>query len=85
MAGLTNSLVVISRSVGLAILGGYNLDAPTIDAAKELVKKGRSEFAYEEPKPVIENELGVMSTINMKAGINARSLLCEATDRGSPS
>ena len=77
MAGLTNSSFVISRSVGLAILGGYNLDAPTIDAAKELVKKGRSEFAYEEPTPVIENELGVMSTINMKAGINARSTTLE--------
>jgi TIM-barrel protein len=77
MAGLTNSSFAISRSVGLAILGGYNLDASTIDAAKELVKKGRSEFAYEEPTPVIENELGVMSTINMKAGINARSTTLE--------
>ena len=40
MAGLTNSSLALSRSVGLAILGGYNLDAPTIEAAKELVKEG---------------------------------------------
>ncbi|MGA3198104.1 MAG: methanogenesis marker 9 domain-containing protein [Halobacteriota archaeon] len=77
MAGLTNSSFATSRSVGLAILGGYNLDAPTIEAAKELVKKGRSEFAYDEPTPVIENELGVMNTIDMKAGINARSTTLE--------
>jgi TIM-barrel protein len=77
MAGLTNSSFAISRSVGLAILGGYNLDTATIEAAKELVKKGRSEFAYDEPIPVIENELGVMNTTNMKAGINARSATLE--------
>jgi len=77
MAGLTNSSFAISRSVGLAILGAYNLDAATIEAAKELVKNGRSEFAYDEPTPVIENELGVMNTIDMKAGINARSATLE--------
>ena len=77
MAGLTNSSFALSRSVGLAILGGYNLDAPTIEAAKELVKKGRSEFAYDEPTPVIKNELGVMNTIDMKAGINVRSTTLE--------
>ncbi|MGA7470472.1 MAG: methanogenesis marker 9 domain-containing protein, partial [Halobacteriota archaeon] len=77
MAGLTNSSLALSRSVGLAILGGYNLDAPTIEAAKELVKKGRSEFAYDEPTPVIKNELGVMNTIDMKAGINVRSTTLE--------
>ncbi|HYA33400.1 MAG TPA: methanogenesis marker 9 domain-containing protein [Candidatus Bathyarchaeia archaeon] len=77
MAGLTNGSFAISRSVGLAILGGYNLDAATIEASKELVRQGRGEFAYDEPIPVIENELGVMHATNMKAGINARSATLE--------
>jgi TIM-barrel protein len=77
IAGLTNSSFAISRSVGLAMLGGYNLDEATIAAAKELVKKGRSEFAYDEPMPVIKNELGVMKSTAIIAGVNARSTTLE--------
>ena len=73
VAGVTNSSFAISRSVGLAILGGYNIDAATISAAKEMVRKGRSEFAYDDPMLVIKNELGVMNSTSIKAGINARS------------
>jgi TIM-barrel protein len=77
IAGLTNSSFAITRSAGLAILGGYNLDEATIKAAKELVKKGRSEFAYDDPMPVIKNELGVMNATEIIAGVNARSSTLE--------
>jgi TIM-barrel protein len=77
IAGLTNSSFAITRSAGLAILGGFNLDEATITAAKELVKKGRSEFAYDDPTPVIKNELGVMNATEIRAGVNARSTTLE--------
>jgi TIM-barrel protein len=77
MAGLTNSSFAITRSAGLAFLGGYNLDEATIIAAKELVKQGRSEFAYDDPTPVIKNELGVMNATEIIAGVNARSATLE--------
>jgi TIM-barrel protein len=77
IAGLTNSSFAITRSAGLAILGGYNLDEATITAAKELVKKGRSEFAYDDPMSVIKNELGVMNATEIIAGVNARSATLE--------
>jgi TIM-barrel protein len=77
IAGLTNSSFAITRSAGLAILGGYNLDEATISAAKELVRKGRSEFAYDDPTSVIKNELGVMNATEIIAGVNARSTTIE--------
>ncbi|MGZ8891593.1 MAG: methanogenesis marker 9 domain-containing protein, partial [Halobacteriota archaeon] len=77
IAGLTNSSFAITRSAGLAILGGYNLDEATITAAKELVKKGRSEFAYDDPTSIIKNELGVMNATEIIAGVNARSTTLE--------
>jgi TIM-barrel protein len=77
IAGVTNSSFAITRSVGLAILGGYNIDEATISAAKELVRKGRSEFAYDDPILVIKNELGVMNSTPIKAGVNARSATLE--------
>ena len=77
IAGVTNSSFAITRSAGLAILGGYNIDEATISAAKELVKKGRSEFAHDDPMLVIKNELGVMNSTPVKAGVNARSATLE--------
>ncbi|MDD1720456.1 MAG: methanogenesis marker 9 domain-containing protein [Euryarchaeota archaeon] len=77
VAGLTDSSFAASRSVGLAILGGYNVDTATIEAARSLIKKGRSEFAYEKPKSVIENELAVMKTTDMAAAVNLRSATLE--------
>ncbi|MGZ4903368.1 MAG: methanogenesis marker 9 domain-containing protein [Halobacteriota archaeon] len=77
IAGLTDSSFAASRSVGLAILGGYNADAATIKAARSLIKKGRSEFAYEQPKSIIENELGIMKTTGMAAAVNVRSATLE--------
>ncbi len=77
IAGLTDSTFVVSRSVGLAILGGYNADVATIVAARNLIKKGRSEFAYEQPSAVIEDELGAMKTTDMAAAVNVRSATLE--------
>jgi TIM-barrel protein len=77
IAGVTNSSFAITRSVGLAILGGYNIDEATISAAKKLVRKGQSEFAYDDPLLVIKNELGVMNSTPIKVGVNARSATLE--------
>ncbi len=77
VAGLTDSSFAASRSVGLAILGGYNADTATIEAARRLIKKGRSEFAYEQPRSVIENELSVMKTTDIAAAVNVRSATLE--------
>ncbi len=73
IAGLTDSSFAVSRTVGLALLGGYNIDNATIEAARTLIKKGRSEFAYEDPKSVIEAELSAMKKTDMVAGVNVRS------------
>ncbi len=77
IAGLTDSSFATSRTAGLSILGGYNVDSGTIGAAQSLIKKGRSEFAYEQPKIVIEDELEVMKRAGMVAGINVRSATLE--------
>ncbi len=73
MAGITSSSFAISRNVGLTVLGGYNIDDATIAVAKSLIRRGRSEFAYDDPESIIKNELGVMKSSGKKAGINIRS------------
>lgn len=73
MAGITSSSFAISKNVGLTILGGYNIDDATIEVAKSLIRRGRSEFAYDDPESVIKNELGVMNSSGKKAGVNVRS------------
>ena len=77
MAGITSSSFAVHRNVGLAILGGYNIDDATIKVAKSLVRRGRSEFAFDDPEAIIKNELGVMKSSGKKAGVNVRSASLE--------
>jgi TIM-barrel protein len=77
MAGITSSSFAIPLNVGLAMLGGYNIDDATVEVAKSLIERGRNEFAYEDPEAIIKNELGVMKSSGKKAGINVRSTSLE--------
>lgn len=49
MAGITDALFlnkVIPYGFNVATLGGYSLDAPTIEASRKIIKRGRKEFDY---------------------------------------
>ena len=51
MAGITNIDFVRDHamSAGLAVIGGYNLDDATNEAARSINERGRAEFVTPEP------------------------------------
>ena len=49
MAGITDADFlnkVIPYGFDVATLGGYSLDAPTIEASKKIIERGRAEFDF---------------------------------------
>ncbi len=78
MGGITDSRFAneFAKDAGLVILGGYNLDAATKQAAAEIIKRGREEFISDEPLELIENELKAINTDSIVA-INVRSSTLE--------
>ncbi len=59
MAGITNADFVRdnARSAGLAVIGGYNLDDATNEAAVAIRERGRPEFVTSEPMEELRREL----------------------------
>jgi TIM-barrel protein len=78
MGGITDSHFAneFAKDAGLVILGGYNLDTATKQAASEMIKRGREEFISDEPLQLIENELKAIKTDSVVA-INVRSSTLE--------
>jgi len=75
MAGIVDAAYVLERQAhaGLAFMGGYAIDAPTMAAAKEIAAGGdRKEFLYDDPVPVLEKELASLASCDVVAGISLR-------------
>lgn len=80
MAGISNSEFlnrVIPLGFDVATLGGYSLDASTIEASKEIVKRGRKEFDFplNEIFSHIESEVASVKKVhpNVKVSANVRA------------
>lgn len=80
MAGITDAEFlnsVIPLGFDVATLGGYSLDAPTIEASRKIVERGRKEFVFplNETFFNIENEIASIKRIhsNVKVSANVRS------------
>jgi TIM-barrel protein len=77
MAGITDSKFASGfRSAGLIILGGYNLDEKTNEAAKKEIARGRAEFVSDEPMGYLKNELEATKGITTIA-VNVRAASLE--------
>ena len=58
MAGINDSKFASRfKNAGLIILGGYNLDEQTNEAARKEMERGRKEFVSSEPMKFLEAEL----------------------------
>ena len=80
MAGITDAEFlkkVIPYGFDVATLGGYSLDAPTIDASKKIIQRGRKEFVFplSDIFTHIENEVASIKKVhdNVKVSANVRS------------
>ena len=80
MAGITDADFlnkVIPFGFNVATLGGYSLDAPTIEASKKIIERGRKEFDF--PLDIIfdhiENEVASIKRLHrdVKVSANVRS------------
>ncbi|MEA1984718.1 MAG: methanogenesis marker 9 domain-containing protein [Euryarchaeota archaeon] len=85
MAGITDSKFAseYGKNAGLVVIGGYNLDTATNEAASKLVARGREEFISENPLGLLREEID-NTDINGTIALNVRSStigpLLEAAD-----
>ena len=76
MAGITDADFlnkVIPFGFDVATLGGYSLDAPTIDASKKIIERGRAEFDFplDEIFTHIENEVNSIKRVHSDVKVSA--------------
>lgn len=78
MAGITNSTFANEHAdrAGLVVIGGYNLDEKTNDAASKLVARGRDEFISDNPFGFLKNEIEGVGGDSVVA-VNVRSATIE--------
>ncbi|MCL7415293.1 MAG: methanogenesis marker 9 domain-containing protein [ANME-2 cluster archaeon] len=82
MAGITDSKFAaqFTDHVGMVILGGYNLDERTNEAAVLEVQRGRSEFISDSPLEFLESELQAITSEDTGTAVmvNVRAVDIEA-------
>ncbi|MGP8321690.1 MAG: methanogenesis marker 9 domain-containing protein [Methanosarcinaceae archaeon] len=78
MAGITDSSFAnkYANRAGLAVIGSFNLDDKTNDAASKIVARGRDEFISDDPHGFLKNEIESMGDSNVVA-VNVRSTTIE--------
>ena len=77
MAGITDSKFASGfKNAGLVIMGGYNLDEKTNEAARKEKGRGRTEFVSDEPMEFLNSELEASKGITTIA-VNVRAASLE--------
>ncbi|MDD1701579.1 MAG: methanogenesis marker 9 domain-containing protein [Methanoregula sp.] len=75
MAGIVDADYVLARKdhVGVAFIGGYAIDKPTMDAARQIAAGGeRKEFLYDDPVAELSAQAGKLKICDVVPGINLR-------------
>lgn len=75
MAGVVDAAYALSRAAhaGAAFLGGYAVDAPTIEAARAMTGRGRHEFLLDDPIGALEREVAALDRSGLVVGLNLRA------------
>ncbi|MGB7787477.1 methanogenesis marker 9 domain-containing protein [Methanoregula sp.] len=75
MAGIVDAGYVLERAdhIGIAFIGGYSIDGPTMDAARAIASSGdRKEFIYDAPVIELKSQIDLMAKSDVIPGINLR-------------
>ncbi|MCQ8893152.1 MAG: methanogenesis marker 9 domain-containing protein [Methanolinea sp.] len=74
MAGIVDADYALSRSshVGVAFLGGYSIDKPTMEASRVLEAGGRREFIFDDPVEELSSQVSRMDGSGLVCGLNLR-------------
>ena len=81
MAGIVDAAYVLERKdhIGVAFIGGYSIDQPTMDAAKKIAACGdRREFMYDDPAGELTKQIEMLKGTDLVVGINLRGSTPEA-------
>jgi len=75
MAGIVDAEYVLKRAahIGMACMGGYSIDQPTMDAAKAITAEGnRKEFLYDDPVKELKKQMTLLEKTTVVSGLNLR-------------
>ncbi|MEG3056267.1 MAG: methanogenesis marker 9 domain-containing protein [Methanoculleus sp.] len=74
MAGVVDAAYILERAahIGVAFIGGYSIDGPTIDASRRMMQEGRREFLYDDPLEELEQQIDALRQTDVVTGINLR-------------
>ena len=75
MAGIVDAAYVLERAshIGLAFIGGYSIDEPTMNAAETIASAGdHKEFLYDDPVTELTNQIRKLEGSGVITGINLR-------------
>jgi TIM-barrel protein len=80
MAGTVDAAYVAARAehVGMAFVGGYSIDPPTIAASRRMAEAGRCEFLPGDPVSELGRQADLLSAIPVVGGVNLRASTPEA-------
>ncbi|MBE8538555.1 tRNA-dihydrouridine synthase [Geoglobus acetivorans] len=73
MAGINDWKFISRFDVGFGILGGFNADKKSNEAALKVVQRGRKEFVFGNPVKEIEHNLKMLEDFGGIVGINVRA------------
>ncbi|RLG27320.1 methanogenesis marker 9 domain-containing protein [Methanosarcinales archaeon] len=79
MAGITDAEFAkkTAQAAGLIVIGAYNLDFETNEAAKRMSERGRKEFITEDPMELLESELEKLGDLDSVIAVNVRAVSTE--------
>jgi len=75
MAGVVDAAYVLTKKehIGVAFIGGYSIDEPTMEAASAIAASGeRKEFLYTDPVDELSHQVKKMEKSGVVTGINLR-------------
>lgn len=74
MAGIVDAEYALARAshIGVAFLGGFSIDDPTINASRELERSGRKEFLFDDPIGEISQQASMIERSGVVCGLNLR-------------
>jgi TIM-barrel protein len=80
MAGTVDASYVAARAehVGMAFVGGYSIDPPTIAASRRMAEAGRCEFLPGDPVSELGRQADLLARVPVVGGVNLRASTPEA-------
>ncbi|AKG91037.1 tRNA dihydrouridine synthase B -like protein [Geoglobus ahangari] len=73
MAGINDWRFVRDKRAGMVVLGGFNADRDSNEAAKRAAERGRREFVFSDPVREIERQISMLHGFRGVVAVNVRS------------